>query len=245
MRPTRILTPMTEHVDSVGGREVVDRPEDRGGPMTVDPVEQKPVEAVDGVRAAVTTGGDGREDQEQGGSDEGNPRVAEAGPHVRDEIGALGPNADPVSPSTAVGSSVVISGNLGDTSGSGTRGNDIEVRQTPPRDSAKGKGAVGAEAETTEVTTVEIREVDIAFRPVATAATSSSHVPITKYDVVEHLPDKMLAKLLKDNPVIGEMVLKAKEDRARAIEASEAAKRAGREPGQRGLRRTWRPRRGL
>ncbi|KAI8572308.1 hypothetical protein RHMOL_Rhmol01G0187500 [Rhododendron molle] len=39
----------------------------------------------------------------------------------------------------------------------------------------------------------------------------------------------MLAKLLDDNTVIGELVLKAKEDRARAIEASEAAERAERE----------------
>ncbi|KAI8555089.1 hypothetical protein RHMOL_Rhmol05G0147200 [Rhododendron molle] len=56
--------------------------------------------------------------------------------------------------------------------------------------------------------------------------TSSSHVPITKYDVAEHLPDEMLARLLEDNPLIGEMVLKAKEERARAIAASEAAERA-------------------
>ncbi|KAI8559815.1 hypothetical protein RHMOL_Rhmol04G0204100 [Rhododendron molle] len=73
-------------------------------------------------------------------------------------------------------------------------------------------------------------------RPAATAATSSSHVSVTKYDIAEHLPDEMLAKLLEDNPTIGEMVLKAKEDRARAIEASEAAERAERErAGPRGL----------
>ncbi|KAI8568954.1 hypothetical protein RHMOL_Rhmol02G0240900 [Rhododendron molle] len=39
----------------------------------------------------------------------------------------------------------------------------------------------------------------------------------------------MLAKLLEDNPIIGEMVLKAKEERARAIATSEAAERAERE----------------
>ncbi|KAI8550484.1 hypothetical protein RHMOL_Rhmol06G0110400 [Rhododendron molle] len=78
---------------------------------------------------------------------------------------------------------------------------------------------------TTEIP-VEYREGDVLFRP---AATSSSHVPITKYDVAEHLPDKALAKLLEDNPMIGEMVLKAKEERAQAIAALEAAERAERE----------------
>ncbi|KAI8542705.1 hypothetical protein RHMOL_Rhmol08G0159700 [Rhododendron molle] len=71
------------------------------------------------------------------------------------------------------------------------------------------------------------------FRPATTAATSSSHKPITQYDVTKHLPDEALAKLLEDNPTIGEMVLKAKEERARAIEASEAADRAERERAER------------
>ncbi|KAI8524807.1 hypothetical protein RHMOL_Rhmol13G0178500 [Rhododendron molle] len=62
-----------------------------------------------------------------------------------------------------------------------------------------------------------------------TAATSSSHRPITKYNVAEHLPDEALAKLLEDNPIIGEIVLKAKEDRARAIAAIGVAERAERE----------------
>ncbi|KAI8572797.1 hypothetical protein RHMOL_Rhmol01G0228400 [Rhododendron molle] len=43
------------------------------------------------------------------------------------------------------------------------------------------------------------------------------------------MPDEILAKLLEDNPIIGELVLKAKEDWARAIEASELAERAERE----------------
>ncbi|KAI8549185.1 hypothetical protein RHMOL_Rhmol06G0006600 [Rhododendron molle] len=83
--------------------------------------------------------------------------------------------------------------------------------------------------QTTEAATVEIREEDIAFRPPATAATSSRHVPITFDDIAEHTPNEILAKLLEDNPAIGEYVLKAKEDRARAIEAVDAATRAERE----------------
>ncbi|KAI8547622.1 hypothetical protein RHMOL_Rhmol07G0209700 [Rhododendron molle] len=64
-------------------------------------------------------------------------------------------------------------------------------------------------------------------------------------DVAEHAPDEILAKLLEDHPIIGEYVLKAKEDRARAIEASEAAVRAERERelGQKGWRWMWRLRR--
>ncbi|KAI8538363.1 hypothetical protein RHMOL_Rhmol09G0096900 [Rhododendron molle] len=93
---------------------------------------------------------------------------------------------------------------------------------------AKGKGVVAEEEETT-AEAILFKEEDVAFRPVATMATSSSHVPITKYHIAKHLPDEMLAKLLEDNPMIGEIVLKVKEDRARAIEALEAAERAERE----------------
>ncbi|KAI8559769.1 hypothetical protein RHMOL_Rhmol04G0199800 [Rhododendron molle] len=85
------------------------------------------------------------------------------------------------------------------------------------------------EVQTTEAAPVEIREEDIAFRPPAGAATSSRHVPITYADIAEHAPDELLAKLLEDHPVIGEYVLKAKEDQARAIEEAEAVARAERE----------------
>ncbi|KAI8571325.1 hypothetical protein RHMOL_Rhmol01G0111000 [Rhododendron molle] len=107
---------------------------------------------------------------------------------------------------------------------------------SPPRDPAKGKSAVIAEEEkpteeeqTTEAPPVEIREEDIAFRPPVTAATSSRHIPITFDDITEHTPDEILARLLEERPDIGEIVLKAKEDRARAIEAAEDAERAERE----------------
>ncbi|KAI8547467.1 hypothetical protein RHMOL_Rhmol07G0198100 [Rhododendron molle] len=102
------------------------------------------------------------------------------------------------------------------------------------RDPTKGKGVAVEEEQveekqTTEATTVEIREENITFRPPVTAATSSRHVPITLDDVAEHTPDEILAKLLEDHPIIGEYILKAKEDRARAIEGSEAAAWAERE----------------
>ncbi|KAI8572908.1 hypothetical protein RHMOL_Rhmol01G0237500 [Rhododendron molle] len=134
----------------------------------------------------------------------------------------MGPN------STIEGLPVI--GGSGDVAGSsGTGGGDNGPSESPPRDSAKGKRVAIEEEQTTEVASVEIREENIEFRPPVTAATSSRHVPITLDDVAEHAPDEILAKLLEDNPVIREYVLKAKEDRARAIEASEAAARAERE----------------
>ncbi|KAI8538536.1 hypothetical protein RHMOL_Rhmol09G0111200 [Rhododendron molle] len=111
---------------------------------------------------------------------------------------------------------------------SGAAGEVPGPNGSPPRDPARGKGVVAEEEEATEVP-VEYREEDIAFRPAASAVTSSSHVPVTKYDIDEHLPDDLLARLLEENPEIGEIVLKAKEERARAIAASEAAERAERE----------------
>ncbi|KAI8529968.1 hypothetical protein RHMOL_Rhmol11G0017300 [Rhododendron molle] len=96
---------------------------------------------------------------------------------------------------------------------------------SPPRDPARGKRAVVAEEETIEIS---YQEEYVLFWPVTMAATSSSHKPITKYDVAEHLPDEALAKLLEDDPIIGEIVRKAKEYRAWAIVATEAAERAKR-----------------
>ncbi|KAI8567922.1 hypothetical protein RHMOL_Rhmol02G0158600 [Rhododendron molle] len=124
----------------------------------------------DGQGAAVTTGGDDRGDQEQAVGDEGNHRVAEAEPRAMEETGGA--------------------------EGNGVGGDDTWPSQTPPRDSAKGKGAV-IDEETAE-SPVPYREEDVVCRPV-------------------------------DNPIIGEFVLKAKDERARAIEASEAAERAERE----------------
>lgn len=94
---------------------------------------------------------------------------------------------------------MTVGGSSGEASGSGARGDSVEPSGSPPRDSAKGKGVVDTREETTEVPH-EFREADVLFRP---AVTSSSHRPISKHDVAEHLSDEMLAKLLEDNPAIG------------------------------------------
>ncbi|KAI8572020.1 hypothetical protein RHMOL_Rhmol01G0166500 [Rhododendron molle] len=123
----------------------------------------------------------------------------------------------------------MVGSSSGDSGSSGAVGDVLGPNGSPPRDSARGKGAVIAEEEEPTKVPIEYREQDIAFRPAASAATSSSHVPITKQDIAEHLPDDRLARLLEENPEIGEIVLKAKEERAQAIAAWEAAEKAKRE----------------
>ncbi|KAI8538685.1 hypothetical protein RHMOL_Rhmol09G0124000 [Rhododendron molle] len=226
---------MADHGGNGSGGEVIDRPEDRGEPMAVEQDDQTVLEEATSDDAVVKEGGDGGRDQLQESGDGEECRATKAVPRATEETGVMRPSASPLGLSTvAEGSPMVIEGETGDVSGGGAGGDDIGPGQTPPRDSAKGKGAV-IEEDTPEIS-VPYREEDIVFRPTVTAATSSSHVPITKYDVAEHLPDEALVKLLEDNPMIGELVLKAKKDRARAIEASEAAERAERErAGQEGL----------
>ncbi|KAI8572227.1 hypothetical protein RHMOL_Rhmol01G0181800 [Rhododendron molle] len=122
----------------------------------------------------------------------------------------------------------VVDRSSGGAEGSGAVGENPESNESPPRDSAKGKGVI-IEEEQVEADPVEIREEDIAFRPPAGAATSSRHVPVTYDDIAEHTPDEILARVLEQHPEIGEYILKAKEDRAKAVEAAEAAARAERE----------------
>ncbi|KAI8535301.1 hypothetical protein RHMOL_Rhmol10G0163400 [Rhododendron molle] len=162
----------------------------------------------------------------EGGGDE--HRATEPVARARVPVGAVGSISEPLDPSMAVGGFVVTGGNFGDAGSSGVGGDDAEPSQTPPRDSAKGKGAVVEEEQTTEAreSPVRYREADIAFRPPATVATSSRHVPTTFDDVAENAPDGVVARLLEEYPALGEMVLRAKEERAQAIAAWDAAARA-------------------
>ncbi|KAI8542630.1 hypothetical protein RHMOL_Rhmol08G0152500 [Rhododendron molle] len=126
-------------------------------------------------------------------------RASEAEPRATEEVGATGPNVEPVDSSTGARGSSIVGGSSGDARGSGAEGGDVEAIGPPLRDPAKGKGAVVKGEETTEA---PFHEEDVLFRPTATTAISSSHRPITKYDVVEQLPDEALAKLLEDNPIM-------------------------------------------
>ncbi|KAI8572763.1 hypothetical protein RHMOL_Rhmol01G0225500 [Rhododendron molle] len=180
--------------------------------------------------------GNGNQKQETGGEDEhrateaepcatdkgSDDRAPEAEPRVTGETGAVRSSIELVDTSTVAEDSPVVDGSSVGAGGSGAAGDDLGLIESPPRDPARGKGAVIEGEETTEV---PYREEDVLFRP---AATLSSHRQITKYGVAEHLPNEALAKVLEDNPMIGEIVLKAKEERARAIAASEAVARAKR-----------------
>ncbi|KAI8571882.1 hypothetical protein RHMOL_Rhmol01G0154500 [Rhododendron molle] len=230
---------MADCGDTSGGGEVVDLLEDRGGPMATKTAEQKPEEAVASTGAVATSGGDGVQEQQQETAGGEVTCAIEAEPRATVQAGAVGPRIDPAGPSSAVEGSPVVRGSSDVAGSNDTRGDDIGPIESPLRDSAKGKGVIAEEerveevrieeVQTTEVAPVEIREEDIAFRPPVTAATSSHHVPITYADIAEHAPDKLLAKLLEDHPIIGEYVLKAKEDRAWAFKAAKAAARAERE----------------
>ncbi|KAI8524813.1 hypothetical protein RHMOL_Rhmol13G0179100 [Rhododendron molle] len=146
-----------------------------------------------------------------------------------EQAGGVGPNIEPMGPGSVAEASSTVDRSLDSVDGSGAVGDVTRPSGSLPKDSAKGKGIAVEEEQATEDVTVEIREENIPFRPPVTAATSSRHVPITLDDIVAHTPDEILAKLLEDHPIIGEYVLKAEEDWARAIEASEAAARAERE----------------
>ncbi|KAI8524921.1 hypothetical protein RHMOL_Rhmol13G0187100 [Rhododendron molle] len=174
-------------------------------------------------------GGDGDHNQQQVVDGEEKDRATEENPRATVLSGAVGSSVEPTGPDAVAKDTPMGGGSSGGVGGTGAVDDDPGLNGTPPRDSARGKGAVIAEKEERTEVPVEYREQDIAFRLAASAATSSSHVSITKYDIAEHLPDNRLARLLEENPEIGEIVLKEKEEHARAIAALEAAERAERE----------------
>ncbi|KAI8555016.1 hypothetical protein RHMOL_Rhmol05G0141300 [Rhododendron molle] len=125
----------------------------------------------------------------------------------------------------AMGGSVLTGGGYGGAGGSGASSGDVRPNGSLLRDSARGKGTMAEEEETTEVP-VDIRPEDVMFRPVEG---SSGHRPITKEDVAEFLSDMGLTRLLEEYPEVGITVLMAQEEWEREIAASEATARAERE----------------
>ncbi|KAI8530000.1 hypothetical protein RHMOL_Rhmol11G0020100 [Rhododendron molle] len=198
-----------------------------------------------GEGAETRGGGGGVQDRDQENAGGEEDRTRESDPRAMDQAGAVEPEIDPMGLTTTPRGPPVVDSSSGEAGGSSAVGDDTEPSRTPPRDSAKGKGAVIEEEnmeeiqiereQTTEAAPVEIRAEDIAFRPPAGAATSSRHVPITYDDIAEHAPDELVARLLAELPDIGEIVSKDKEDRARVIEEAEAAARAERERAREGL----------
>ncbi|KAI8550652.1 hypothetical protein RHMOL_Rhmol06G0123900 [Rhododendron molle] len=230
---------MAEHGgDGVDG-DVINQPKNRGGPMAVEETDQTTADPVGVEDAVVEEGGDDGGNREQATGGEENRRAIEMEPRATEPARAVGSISEPAGTNTEARASPTVGGSSGGVEGSGVVGDDPGPSQTSLRDSAKGKEAVIAEEpveeeqmgkeQTTEVAPVEIREEDIAFRPPASAATSSRHMPISYDDIAEHTPDEILARVLEQHPEIGEYILKAKEDRARVVEAAEAAARAERE----------------
>ncbi|KAI8572319.1 hypothetical protein RHMOL_Rhmol01G0188600 [Rhododendron molle] len=227
---------MADHGGNGGTGEVVDRLEGRGEPMAVEQEDPQPVEAIANTGAVVEGGGNGAQGQKQDVGDGEKDRALEENPRARVLSGAEGSISEAESSGAVAEGPPIVGGGSGDGGSSGAVGDVPGPNGSPPRDPAKGKSVVITEEErptgeeqTTEAPPIEIREKDIASRPPVTAATSLRHIPITYDDIIEHTPDEMLARLLEDRPDIGEIVLKAKEDRARAIEAAEATERAERE----------------
>ncbi|KAI8538353.1 hypothetical protein RHMOL_Rhmol09G0096400 [Rhododendron molle] len=244
---------MADHGGSNGGGEVVDRSEDRGGPMAVEEVDRMAAEPARVKGAEVTGGGEGIQGREQEGGDQENPRAAEGEPRARVETGVVEPSSDPVDLGMAAEGSPFVGGSSSAISGSGAVGGDTGPSGSSPRDSAKGKGIVVEEKQAkkeqiTEAAIVEIREENIAFRLPVTVATSSRHVRISLDDIAEHAPDEIVAKLLEITPSSGSMFLKPRRIGHRPLRPlrprrGPRGRRRGREPGQGDWRRMERPRR--
>lgn len=97
---------------------------------------------------------------------------------------------------------VIIGRGLSGVGGSGSSSGGGDIRaESPPRDPAKGKGAVVAK-EASRATSVELVE----FRP---AARSSGHGPITRGDFAEYVGEEVLARLLQENPIVVAAILVA------------------------------------
>ncbi|KAI8560438.1 hypothetical protein RHMOL_Rhmol04G0255200 [Rhododendron molle] len=188
-------------------------------------------EVVTSTSAVVASGGDGGSGQQQEVGDAEKDRATEENLCTTVLAGAVGSIVESGGSGTVAEGLSIVGGSSDGGGSSGAVGDVPGPNGSPPRDPARGKSIVIAEEEEepTEVPVVEYREQDVAFRPTASAVTSSRHIPVTKQDIVEHLPDDMLAKLLEENPLIGEMVLKAKEEQAQAITTWEAAEKAERE----------------
>ncbi|KAI8551490.1 hypothetical protein RHMOL_Rhmol06G0190500 [Rhododendron molle] len=148
---------MADHGGDGDSGDIIDRPEDVGGPMAAETDDQTNTEATVDEGATVASGGNDVQGHQQEVAGEDVRCATEEEPRATVEISPVGPGVEPEGLGTGVGEgSVTASGNLGDASGSGARGDDNEASQTLSRDSAKGKSVVDAEAETTEDAAVEI-----------------------------------------------------------------------------------------
>ncbi|KAI8546939.1 hypothetical protein RHMOL_Rhmol07G0158700 [Rhododendron molle] len=170
---------MADHCDGGGEGEVIDRVEDRGGPMETQTGDRTTVEEAAGVSAVVTgSGGDGGEDQQQEVSDEEKDRVTEVNPRARVLSGAVGSIPEAEGSSAEAEGPPMVGGDSGDGSNSGAVGDDTGTNGSPPRDSMKGKGVAVEEEHVKDTTGEETMDsCDIPGRGHCVQATGdSSHL---------------------------------------------------------------------
>lgn len=127
---------------------------------------------------------------------------------------ALGPQVQRLDSRSTVEGVVITGGGLGSTfsSGGGDGGDDV-CDDPLPWNPARGKGILVQEERPTEVAVEQVE-----FWP---TAESSRHEPITRGDFVEFVDEEVLTRLLRDNPVVVEAVLTAREERQRVIELAQ------------------------
>ncbi|KAI8530228.1 hypothetical protein RHMOL_Rhmol11G0039800 [Rhododendron molle] len=141
---------MADHGDNSGDGDVVDRPEDRGGPMETQTEDQQLAEGTECTNAVVTESGGGGRDQQQEACDEEKHHAMEVDPRAMELAGAVGPRVEPSDLGMAVGGATVTGDSSGNPGGSGAMGDDLGPTGSPPRDSTRGKWAVIAEEKATE-----------------------------------------------------------------------------------------------
>lgn len=134
---------MADHGGNGGGGEVVDHPEDQGGPMEVEMGDQLIAVVITDTSAAVEGGGDGEQgrDQEVGGG--AVRRATEEEPRATVGANLVNLGIEPLGSSTVVGGLVAIGGSLGDAGGSGARGDVLEPSESPAESLGEGQGYCG------------------------------------------------------------------------------------------------------
>ncbi|KAI8572113.1 hypothetical protein RHMOL_Rhmol01G0173300 [Rhododendron molle] len=147
---------MADNKNNGGGGEVVDRPEDRGGPMAIEGADQTAAELVGVEGAVVASSSDGGEDQQQEIGSGGEGRAREPDARAMEQAGAMGPNIEPMGPGSVAEASSIVDRSLDSVDGSGAVGDVTKPSGSPPRDSTKGKGIAVEEEQATEDVTVGI-----------------------------------------------------------------------------------------
>lgn len=154
---------MADDSNGSGGEDVVDRPEDEGGPMEVEKVEEQAAEAVGGAGAVIEGGGggDGDGDRAEEVEDGADRRAPVEIPCASVTSGAMGSVVEPLNPNMAVEGVVISGGNFRGASGSG---NGVGPRGgSPVQNPPHGKGPIVAEEEETR----DVEAEDVMFQPAA------------------------------------------------------------------------------